>query len=183
MHPRQGWFTSRDIALVAGLSALYLAYGYASGVALGNTILSLDLFFLIAALFAVLAGVTRKAWSATLLGTTTGLLFLGTPSAPFPLHITISLIANGLVFDSYLRLRGLKTDEHLRNNLVIAGALGNFVMVPVGLGILQVVGTPTLPIMWAILLVGNTVLGALGALFGSIVIARLGERRTSPLFR
>ena len=183
MYGRPGGFSSRDIALIAGLAALYLAYGYASGVALGNTVLSLDLFFLIAALFAVLAGVTKKMWSATALGTVTGLIFLGTPSAPFPAHITLSLIANGLVFDLYLKLRHFEKDHDLRNNLVIAGALGNFVMVPVGLGSLQAFGISTPSVLWAISLVGNTVVGALGALLGSIVITRLGARRTQPLVR
>ena len=183
MYDRHSLFTSRDIALIAGLSAVYLAYGYASGVALGNSVLSLDLFFLIAALFAVLAGVTRRMWSATALGTVTGLILLGTPSAPFPAHITLSLIANGLVFDSYLRLRDFQKDEDIRNNLVIAGALGNLVMVPVGLGILQLVGISTPPILWAISVVGNTVVGALGALLGSIVITRLGARRIQRLIR
>ena len=179
---QQRFFTSRDIALIAGLSALYLAYGYASGVALGNTVLSLDLFFLIAALFAVLVGLTRKMWSATTLGTITGLIFLGTP-APFPLHITLSLIANGFVFDLFLRLRRFESDEDMRINLVMAGALGNFVMVPVGLGILQAVGTLTPVVVWAISLVGNTVVGALGGLLGSVVIMRLGARRTQRLMR
>ena len=95
MDKKRGSFTSRDLALVAGLTGLYLVYGYASGVTFGHAILELDLFFLISTLFTVVVSVTGRRWSATLLGTINGLILLGEPNAP--IAITLSLIPNGLV--------------------------------------------------------------------------------------
>ena len=116
-------FTVRDLALISAFAALYLVYGAISGVTLRAVTLSQDLLFLIAALFAVLALIVRQAWSATLLGSITGLVFLGTPGAPFPLHITASLIANGLAFDMYLRLMNRRTTPPTRWHIVTAATL------------------------------------------------------------
>ena len=82
MDNKSGSFTSRDLALVAGLSALYLGYSYVSGVTLGHTIREIDLFFLISAVFTILVSLTRKHWTATILGTVTGLILVTTPGAP-----------------------------------------------------------------------------------------------------
>jgi len=60
MDKKRGSFTSRDLALVAGLTGLYLVYGYASGVSFGHTILELDLFFLISTVFTVVVSVKGK---------------------------------------------------------------------------------------------------------------------------
>jgi hypothetical protein len=160
------------------LSGLYLAYGYVSGVTLGNSIGSLDLIFLIALLFAVVAGVTRRAWSATLLGTITGLILLGTPGAPSPAHIAVPLIAGGFVFDLSFRLLGSETGRLGRYRIVIAGALGSFVMAPVGLAVLQASGLAYVAVIWILAIIGNTLVGAAGAFLGTIIFERLGERAT-----
>jgi hypothetical protein len=119
-------FTTRDLLLVSAFAAVYLAYGYVSGVTLPQQIThSADLFFLIATLFTVLALEVRQSWSATLLGTITGLIFLGTPGAPFPIHITASLVGNGLVFDGYLRLLSRRTIPPSKLHMVSAATLGN----------------------------------------------------------
>ena len=176
MERRHGRFTSRDIALVAGLSGLYLAYGYVSGVTLGNAIGSLDLILLIALLFTVLASVTRRAWSATLLGTITGLVLLGTPGAPSPAHIAVPLIAGGLVFDLSVRQIASETSRYGRKRMVVAGALGSFAMAPVGLAVLQASGLPQLVVVWILAIIGNTVVGAVGAVLGTVIFERLGQR-------
>lgn len=192
MDVRRGSFTNRDIALVAGFAALYLGYGYVSSLTLRTATRSLDLFFLIAVLFTILASITRRAWSSTLLGTVTGILFLGQAfsGAPFSPHIPLSLVANGIVFDSYVRFTGSETSRYERNHLIVAAALGNFVMALVGLGVLQAVGilgSSSSVIYWvaiyATFSLANIVVGALGALLGSIVITRLGARRTQRLIR
>src|SRR5207245_11227019 len=109
MEKKRGPFTSRDPPLVAVLTWLYLVDGYASGVTFGHTILELDLFFLISALFTIAVSMTGKRWSATLLGTVNGLILLGEPNAP--LAITLSLIPNGLVFDLALYTRAHTIDR------------------------------------------------------------------------
>src|SRR5205807_8452851 len=96
MDNKYGSFNSRDLALVAGLTGLYVVYGYASGVTFGHTILELDLFFLISAFFTIVVSMTGKRWSATLLGTVNGLILLGEPNAP--VTITLALIPNGIIF-------------------------------------------------------------------------------------
>src|SRR5438132_8330429 len=119
MEKKRGPFTSRDLTLVAGLTGLYLVYGYASGVTLGHAILELDLFFLISALFTIVVSMTGKRWSATLLGVVNGLILLGEPNAP--LAITLSPIPNGLFFDLALYTRAHTIDVLSRTRLIIAG--------------------------------------------------------------
>src|SRR5437867_932424 len=160
-------FTTRDLVLVSLFSGVFLAYGYISGVSLPQAIThSLDLFFLIATLFTILALEIRQSWSATLLGTITGLIFLGTPGAPAPYHITAALIGNGVVFDVYLRLMNRRTTPPTRLHIVSAAILGNLVMAIIGLSALQLVGPPLPVYLWEILVVANALLGAVGALFG-----------------
>ena len=180
----QRYPTSRYLALVAGFTALYLVYGYASGVALGHIIFELDLFFLISALFTILVSLTGRNWSATILGVITGLLLFGDPNAP--VGIGLSLIPNGVVFDLVLRGKGL-TETASRSRFVVAGAAGNFAMAIAGLLIAYAGGVfpaglaGTIGVIVAS--IGNPVVGALGALFGMLVVERLGERVTSPLTR
>jgi hypothetical protein len=187
MDKKRGSFTSRDLALVAGLTGLYLVYGYASGVTFQHNILELDLFFLISALFTIVVSMTGKRWSATLLGTVNGLILLGEPGAP--IAITLSLIPNGLVFDLALYTGDHEIDSLSRKRFVLAGALGNLAMAISGLVILQAVGFfqgKGLNFILAtsvIALVTNPVVGAVGALFGTIVVKRVGERVRSPLVR
>ena len=183
---KRGSFTSRDLALVAGLTGLYLVYGYASGVTFGHTILELDLFFLISALFTIVSMIGKR-WSATLLGTVNGPILLGEPNAP--LAITLSLIPNGLVFDLALYTRDHTIDGLSRKRFVVAGTLGNLAMAVSGLVILQAIGFfqgKGLDFILAtsvIALVTNPLVGAIGAFFGTIVVKRVGERVRSPLIR
>src|SRR5438270_14080480 len=97
--------TSRYVALIAVLTALFTAYGYVTSIELRTVTRSLDLFFLLPAFFAILVSLTGKKWGGTILASIIGLIFLGTPSAAgnFSPHITASVIVNGLVFDLYLQ--------------------------------------------------------------------------------
>jgi hypothetical protein len=169
---------SRYLALVAGLTGLYLAYGYASGVTLGHAIFELDLFFLISALFTILVSLTGRKWSATILATVNGLLLFADPDAP--LGIGFSLIPNGLVFDLALLGGNRFADTISKKRLVVAGALGNLAMAITGLYIAEAVGALnatgfSLIVSSVIALVGNPVVGGVGALFGTVVVERIGE--------
>jgi len=187
MDKKRGSFTSRDLALVAGLTGLYLVYGYASGVTFQHNILELDLFFLISTLFTIVVSMTGKRWSATLLGTVNGLILLGEPLAP--LAITLSLIPNGIVFDLALYTRDHTIDRLSRKRFMIAGALGNLAMATSGLvilqgtGFFQAKGLDFVLTTSVIALVTNPLVGAIGALFGTIVVKRVGEQMRSPLVR
>src|SRR5256712_5093258 len=77
----RGTSTSRYVALVAVLTALFTAYGYISSIELRPVTRSLDLFFLLPAFFAILVSLTGKKWGGTILAAIIGLIFLGTPSA------------------------------------------------------------------------------------------------------
>jgi hypothetical protein len=46
-------------------------------------------------------------------------------------------------------------------------------MAPTGLLVLQAVGGPASAAIWAIALIGDTLAGALGAFFGTIVVERV----------
>jgi hypothetical protein len=170
-----GTSTSRYIALVAVLTALFIVYGYVSSIEFRPVTRSLDLFFLLPAFFAILMSLTGKKWGGTILGTIIGLIFLGTPSAAgnFSPHITASVIVNGLVFDLYMQRSGGSLLDPSRRHLVIAGTLGNLAMAPTGLLVLQAVGGPSSAVVWAIALIGDTLAGALGAFFGTIVVERV----------
>src|SRR5256712_3558837 len=135
----RGTTTSRYVALVAVLTALFTAYGYVSSVELRAITHSVDLFFLLPAFFAILISLTGKKWGGTILATIIGLIFLGTPSAGsnFSPHITASVIVNCLVFDLYLQHSGGSLRDPSRKHLVVAGTLGNLAMAPTGLLILQ----------------------------------------------
>lgn len=171
----RGTSTSRYVALVAVLTALFTAYGYVSSIELRTVTRSLDLFFLLPAFFAILVSLTGKKWGGTILGVIIGLIFLGTPSTAgnFSPHITASVIANGLVFDLYLQRSGGSLLDPSRRRLVIAGTLGNFAMAPTGLLVLQAVGGPSSALIWAVALIGDTLVGAAGAFFGTIVVERV----------
>ncbi|TMI66985.1 hypothetical protein E6H12_01260 [Candidatus Bathyarchaeota archaeon] len=170
-----GTSTSRYVALVAVLTAIFTAYGYISSIELRTVTRSLDLFFLLPAFFAILVSLTGKKWAGTILGTVIGLIFLGTPSAGsnFSPHITASVIVNGLVFDLYLQRSGGSLLDPSRKHLVLAGTLGNLAMAPTGLLVLQAVGVPSLAVIWTIALIGDTLVGAAGAFFGTIIVERV----------
>jgi hypothetical protein len=171
----KGTSTSRYMALVAVLTALFTAYGYISSIEFRFVTRSLDLFFLLPAFFAILVSLTGKKWGGTILATIIGLIFLGTPSAGsnFSPHITASVIVNGLVFDLYLQHFGGSLLDPSRRHLVTAGTLGNLAMAPTGLLVLQAVGIPSPAVIWVTALLGDTLVGAVGALFGTIVVERV----------
>jgi len=61
---------------------------------------------------------------------------------------------------------------------VVAGTLGNLAMAPTGLLILQAVFGisvlgPSPTATWAIALIGDTLVGAAGAFFGTIIVERV----------
>ena len=182
----QRYSTSRYLALLAGLTALYLVYGYTSGVTFRHTFFELDLFFLISVLFTVLVSLTGRKWSATILGIITGVLLFGDTASGAPALIGLSLIPNGVVFDLVLRGKGI-ADTASRNRFVVAGAAGNFAMAIAGLLIAYVGGAlpngVLLTISVIVALIGNPVVGALGAFLGIAVVQRLGQRTRSPLVR
>ena len=166
-------FRSRDLVLVSGFAAIYIGYGYVSSVFFRQFTRSLDLFFLIAVLFAVLAVIVEKPGTATLLGAVTGLIFFGTP-APAAQHIAASHLANGLVFDLYLYFTRMKRVNSMsRAHITIAAALGNLVMAIVGLLALEASGLPIPAIVWPLALVGDPIVGAAGGLFGLSVARRI----------
>ena len=170
-----GTSTSRYVALVSVLTSIFTAYGYISSIELRTVTRSLDLFFLLPAFFAILVSLTGKKWGGTILASIIGLIFLGTPSAAgnFSPHITASVIVNGLVFDLYLQRASGSLLDPSRNHLVLAGTFGNLAMAPTGLLVLQVVGFSSSAVIWAIALIGDTLVGAAGAFFGTLVVERV----------
>ncbi len=174
-------FRSRDFALVAVFAAIFISYGYVSSVNFRAFTLSLDLFFLIAAMFAILAMMVERSGAPLLLGTVTGLILLGSP-APATQHIAASLIANGLVFDLALRATS-RIGAQGRTHIIIANSLGNFAMAAVGLLLIQVSGVSLPEDIWGIRLaiveivsvklVIDTVAGAVGGVFGLSVVRRI----------
>src|SRR2546430_3376855 len=136
---------------------------------------SLDFFLSLPAFCPTQVPKTGKKWGGSILATIIGLIFLGTPSAAgnFSPHITASVVVNGLVFDLYLQRSGGSLLDPSRKHLVLAGTLGNFAMAPAGLLVLQAVGGPSTAVIWAIALIGDTLVGAAGAFFGTLILERV----------
>ena len=178
--------TVRDLALISGFAGILVADGYVSSLARPVT-RTTDTFFLIAALFTVLALMTRKHWTSTLLALVTGLIFLATPGAPFPPHITLSLIANGIVFDlALLAMLSRSTGpEPTRNQLAVAGSLGNMVMAITALAALTTTVGVNIPLnIWPAIILGDAFIGLIGVFFGYLVAKRLhvSRLRYNPLY-
>ncbi len=168
-----------QLVLVAVLAALYIAYGYVSSVFFRQFTRSLDLFFLIAVMFAILAVLVQRPGASTLFGVVTGLVFFGTP-APAAQHIAASLTANGIVFDLYLKAtNGFNSIS--RTHILIAAALGNLAMAIVGLLALQASGLKLPAAVWGIAIVGDPLVGIAGALFGLSVSRRIRPTSTVSL--
>ena len=168
--------TVRDLALISGFAGILVADGYVSSLARAVT-RTTDTFFLIAALFTVLALMTRKHWTSTLLA-------LG---APFPPHITLSLIANGIVFDlALLAMLSRSTGpEPTRNQLAVAGSLGNMVMAITALAALTTTVGVNIPLnIWPAIILGDAFIGLIGVFFGHLVAKRLhvSRLRYNPLY-
>lgn len=168
---RNGSYSNREIGLIAGLAALFLVYAYASSISFRIATRSVDIFFLLAALFTILKCVTRKPWSTTLFAIVTGPIFLLTP-APFPVHITIAVIVNGFIFDLYLRL-GRETGPYSRRHLLAAGALGSFVMAAIVFSVLTFLGLRIPTFVYGLGLATDTVAAVLGVLLGIVVVRRI----------
>jgi hypothetical protein len=171
-------FTNRDLALIAGVGAVAIVYGYFASVSFRTVTRSTDVFFLMATAFTILKCTTGKHWTATLLALVASPVYLLT-SAPFPIHIPIALVVNGFIFDLYLRLGQEKT-RYARNHLVVAGAIGSFVMAAITLTVLTVFGIPIPPFVLPIALITDTFAGVIGVLLG-IVIARRVSAEYAPL--
>ena len=173
---------SRYVALLAVFTALYSIWGFISGIELQPITQALDLFFLLPVFFALLVSLTGRKWSATLLGTIIGLLFLyPTAGVPVPIHIGVSLIVNGLVFDLYLRESKTSPYELSRKQLVTAAVLGNFAMAVAGLLVFQLFVAPQAALLWLFKLVADPIAGALGGFFGAIVVERVKGIQTRKL--
>jgi hypothetical protein len=181
--------TVRDLALISGFAGVLVADGYVSSLARTVT-RNLDTFFLIATLFTVLALMTRKHWTSTLLALVTGLIFLATPGAPFPPHITLSLIANGLVFDLALLIMLARSSrpEPSRNQLAVAGSLGSGIMALVALPLIAFFDPSAitkLPFsVWPGIILGDAFIGLIGVFFGYLVAKRIhvSRLRHSPVY-
>ncbi len=107
-----------------------------------------------------------------------GIIFLGTP-APNVIHITVSLVANGLVFDSYLGLVRHRFASTSTIHVIIAATLGNLVMAVVGFTAFQAIGT-TFPLpFWTFFVLITTLVGTVGAAFGLAVTRRIRSPKVS----
>lgn len=178
-HAERTLYSNRDIALIAAFAAIYIVWGFVSSLAFQSLTQSVDLFFLLAVLFAILAVVVQKPWSATVLGTIVGIVFLGTP-APNVIHITVSLIANGLVFDGYLGIVRHRYDSTSTIHVVIAATLGNLVMAVVGFTAFQAIGTSSPLPIWTFFVLTTTLAGTVGAAFGLTVARRVRGPASEP---
>ncbi len=174
----------RDLMVVAGFAAILVADGYVSSLARSIT-RTTDVFFLIATLFTLAALITRRTGMPTLLGVIAGLIFLGAPGSPFPPHITVSLVANGLAFDLALMMVFRRSGEFAgptRNQLLVAGSLGNMAMAIIALVVLETTVGVNIPIqIWPAIIFGDGFVGTIGAWFGFVVGRRLHLTRLQPL--
>jgi len=179
---------SKVVAFSGLFSALYLAYGFVSGVSIGNILHAVDVHLVRAFLMASLAAVLGYAWGSTLMGTVSGILLAGSPfggaSKPFLLPASV---AAGLVFD--LAMRGGDYSKNVKklSRIQIAAGLSGLVESAVVNGGLTAIGFPfqeavevialvipgvTLGHVWLYLLGRNLVMSLIGGFLAFIIIRR-----------
>src|SRR5207245_9003571 len=86
---------------------------------------------------------------------------------------TAAVLVIGLIVDLYLQRSDSSLLDPSRKHLVVAGTLGNLAMAPAGLLVLQAVFGPSPAVIWAIALIGDTLVGSAGAFFGTLVVERV----------
>ena len=78
----------------------------------------------------------------------------------------------------YLRESKTSLYDLSRRQLVMAGALGNLTMAVAGLLVFQIFSPAQPAYLWALALIGDTLVGAGGGFFGAIVVERVKGLQT-----
>ncbi len=160
--------SSRDIALIASMSALYAAYSFLSSNTIGNFIHGVDTFFIRSLLFVVLSFSTAKTGVASLMGLVSGMIIEFTTPSPIHFYIFPSVLTYGVVYDIFLwKFRAL---PHPRTSTVLmATVLSSVAMATAALSVFTYVSffsPEILPIIWVFGILRDVVMGLIGACVG-----------------
>ena len=173
-------FSSRDLALTASLSAVYVSYTLISSYAVGYFTHGVDAFFVRSLLFVVLAALTTKTGRASLMGFISGIALELTVPAPIHFYIFPSVLSYGLTYDAHMSSRGFTHHVLKLKSVLIATALSSLVMSIVALSIFTTLGffpKESIPYIWTFGILRDIALGVIGGFIGVKVTARILKPR------
>ncbi len=175
-----GGLTSKDIVVVALLSATYVAYGLLSSYTVGIVTHGTDTHFVRSATVVVLAAYIRKFTGPTLMGVVSGLLFgFLIPAAGNPaglLYLPPSVFAYAFLYDVYMRQAGYPGSPTRGRHVIIGTIIGSIAMSVIALTVLTLVQVFTPEVIlfaWVGELIGGIALGIGGSLLGIRIVRQL----------
>lgn len=170
--------SSRDVATVASIAAVYAGYSLFSSSAVGHLTHGVDTFFVRSLLFIALTFATPRAGTAILLGLVSGAIIEFTTPAPIHFYILPSIVAYSVVFEIFLWKGRASSRETVR--LMLATALSSLAMAVVALSVFTLAGfftTGLVPLVWLAGISRDVGLGLAGAFVGIRVLPSLLQQR------
>ncbi len=169
-------FSSKDLALIASLSAVYTGYSLVSSYAVGQFTHGVDTLLVRSLLFVVLPALTLKAGSASLMGLVSGITIELVIPAPIRFYIFFGALAYGLVYDAYMKLRGFRRHVMKTDSVLMATTLSSLAMSVAALSIFTIVGffpVGILPLIWTFGILRDIAMGIIGGVIGIKVTRRI----------
>jgi hypothetical protein len=169
--------TTRQITVIALLSALYSVLGSASGLLVGPALRGYPAHLFRGLTMSMTAAYSRRRWSTTLMGLISGLIFLAIVPAPAP-YLLASSIAAGLVYDIVIGFGGhYPESSRMRRRIAAGTVLSGVAESVVALAILTYVGlfkvtSTVLAIIWVSAIAANIVLSLAGASITMLLLRR-----------
>ncbi len=169
--------TTRHVAVIALLSALYSILGGASGLLVGPLLRGYPAHFFRGLTMSMTAAYSQRRWSTTLMGFISGLIFLVIVPAPASYLLASSLVA-GLAYDAVIMVGGRYAESSRRRGRIVLGTVVSSVAeAVVALSILTYVGllevqAMVLAMIWLGAAAANIVLSLGGASITVLLLRR-----------
>ena len=169
--------TTRHIAVIALLSALYSILGAASGLLVGPLLRGYPAHLFRGLTMSMTAAYSQRKWSTTLMGFISGIIFLVIVPAPAPYLLAASLAA-GLAYDAVIMVGGRYAESSRRRGRIVLGTVVSSVAeAVVALSILTYVGlfevqAMVLTMIWLGAAAANIVLSLGGASITILLLRR-----------
>ena len=170
---------TREVVLVAMLSAIYVAYALVSGFAFGYITHGVDNFLVRSLLFVILIAMSNRLGLPSMMGATSGLVLEFFTPSPIHFYILPSVAAYGISFDLFVNIRR-KGYEFNRRRIILATALSSAIMSIVALAVFTIVGffpPAILPIIWTFGILRDVVIGLVGGLIGLTIVQNMPHLR------
>jgi len=168
-HKHKRGLSTRDLALTALFSTIYVVYSYISSVTVGGVTHGVDTFFIRSAIFVLLAASTMKFGPSTLMGAISGAIFTLVIPTPFPIYLFPAVLLYGLTYDLYMHPLGFSTNATKSKHVIVATIWSSAVMSLTALSVLTLVGflpVKGLVFIWTFGLLRDITVGIVGSFLG-----------------